>query len=152
MKVLIIAFLIFVSCNTVKKSTHGTVISDRKKLYSLLGRLPDRNRPIKVQLVSREEKDDIVLERLLLDINGIEQVPAYFTKPKNSSGKLPVILFNHSHFGQYNVGKDEFLFGRKEMQTPPYALALARQGYAGLCIDSWAFGKRATRTRFSSRR
>ena len=81
----------------------------------------------------------------MLDLNGLELVPAYFIKPKNSTGRLPVVLFNHSHFGQYKVGKDEFLFGRKEMQAPPYALTLARQGYAGLCIDAWAFGKRAVR-------
>lgn len=111
-----------------------------------MGRLPARNRPIKVQLISKEETNDLVIERLMLDLNGEELVPAYFTKPKNSTGKVPVVLFNHSHFGQYNVGKDEFLFGRKEMQTPPYAVALAKQGYAGLCIDSWAFGKRATRS------
>ena len=119
---------------------------ERKKLYSLLGKLPERNRPIKVQLISKEETDDLIIERLMLDINGLELVPAYFTKPKNSSGKLPVVLFDHSHFGQYEVGKDEYLFGRKEMQSPPYAIALARKGYAGLCIDSWAFGKRAGRS------
>lgn len=145
-RILLLSFILFISCGTTKQSANKNVTSDRKKLYSLLGRLPERNRPIKVQVISREEKDDIILERLMLDLNGIEQVPAYFTKPKNSKGKVPVVLFNHSHFGQYNVGKDEFLFGRKEMQAPPYAIALARQGYAGLCIDSWAFGKRATRT------
>lgn len=114
----------------------------RKELYSLLGKLPDRNRPITVKLISKEETDEMIIEKLLLDINGIEPVPAYFTKPKNSKGKLPAILFNHSHFGQYEVGKNEFTKGRKEMQSPPYALALARAGYAGLCIDSWAFGER----------
>jgi dienelactone hydrolase len=144
LSILILSIFIFSSCTVNKKANSNK--NSREKLYSLLGRLPDRNRPIKVQLISREEKDDIILERLMLDLNGIEQVPAYFTRPKNSSGKLPVVLFNHSHFGQYNVGKDEFLFGRKEMQTPPYAIALARQGYAGLCIDAWAFGKRATRS------
>jgi hypothetical protein len=127
----LLLFLIL-SCTTTKKPSSRNVTSDKKKLYSLLGRLPDRNRPIKAQLISREEKDDIIIERLMLDLNGIEQVPAYFTKPKNSTGRSPVVLFNHSHFGQYNVGKDEFLFGRKEMQAPPYAVALARQGYAGL--------------------
>ena len=136
---------LFISCTTTKSNSKSTT-SDRKKLYSLLGKLPERNRPVKVQLISREETNDLIIERLMLDINGFEQVPAYFTKPKNSSGKLPVVLFNHSHFGQYNVGKDEFLFGRKEMQSPPYAAALARQGYAGLCIDAWAFGKRAGRS------
>ncbi len=119
--------------------------TQRKVLYQLLGRLPNRDRAISVEVLSTEEKDGIIVEKLLLDINGIELVPAYFTKPKNAIGKLPVVLFNHSHFGQYEVGKDEFLYGRKEMQTPPYAIALAREGYAGLCLDSWGFGERSGR-------
>jgi hypothetical protein len=114
----------------------------RRNLYQLLGKLPDRNRPISVRIVSREENDEYIKEKLLLDINGIEEVPAYFTKPKNAKGKIPVVLFNHSHFGQYEVGKNEFIYGRKEMQDPPYALELARAGYAGLSIDSWGFGER----------
>ena len=72
----------------------------RKTLYNLLGKLPDRQRPISVKVLSREETDELVIEKLLLDINGIELVPAYFTKPKNSNGRIPVVLFNHSHFGQ----------------------------------------------------
>lgn len=118
----------------------------RQKLYQLLGKLPDRHRPISVQVISREETEEYILEKLLLDINGFELVPAYFTKPKNAKGKVPVVLFNHSHFGQYEVGKDEYLLGRKEMQRPPYASALARAGYAGLCLDAWGFGERSGRT------
>src|SRR5688572_24488016 len=62
----------------------------RKELYSLLGKLPDRQRPISAKLVSSEEVDELIIEKLLLDLNGLELVPAYFTKPKNSNGKLPV--------------------------------------------------------------
>jgi pimeloyl-ACP methyl ester carboxylesterase len=115
----------------------------RKELYELLGKLPDRERPIFVELVSTDVKDGVIIEKLLLDINGLEKVPAYFTKPQNAKGKLPVVLFNHSHFGQYEVGKNEFVNGRKEMQAPPYAFALAREGYAGFCLDSWGFGERS---------
>ncbi len=114
----------------------------REVLYQLLGRLPDRDRSISVEVISRADSGEMIVEKLLMDLNGFEKVPAYFTKPKNSSGKIPAILFNHSHFGQYHVGKNEFLYGREEMQRPPYALTLARQGYAGLCIDSWGFGER----------
>src|SRR5437870_91721 len=114
----------------------------REELYRLLGKLPERKRAISVKVLSREETDEMIVEKLLFDINGQESVPAYFTRPKNSKGKIPVILFNHSHFGQYEVGKEEFIKGRKEMQKPPYALALARAGYAGLCLDSWGFGER----------
>jgi hypothetical protein len=118
----------------------------RKALYQLLGKLPDRRRPISVKVVSREERDELIVEKLLFDINGLELVPAYFTKPKATKGKVPVVLFNHSHFGQYEVGKEEFVRGRKEMQSPSYAMALARAGYAGLCLDSWGFGERKGRT------
>jgi dienelactone hydrolase len=120
-------------------------VTQRKQLYDLLGRLPDRDRPISVKVVSTEERDGVIIQKLLMDINGLELVPAYFSKPKNATGKLPVVLFNHSHFGQYEVGKNEFVNGRKEMQSPPYALALAKEGYAGLCIDSWGFGERSGR-------
>jgi hypothetical protein len=116
--------------------------SRREELYKLMGRVPDKDRPISIETVSREETDEMIVEKLLMDLNGLEKVPAYFTKPKNANGRIPVILFNHSHFGQYDVGKNEFLSGRKEMQSPPFALALARQGYAGICIDSWGFGER----------
>ncbi len=117
----------------------------RKALYQLLGRLPDRLRPISAKVIAREETDELVVEKLLLDINGLELVPAYFTLPKKRSGKIPVVLFNHSHFGQYQVGKNEFVKGRPEMQSPSYAVALARAGYAGLCLDSWGFGERSGR-------
>lgn len=117
----------------------------RKELHALLGRLPERDRPISVEVVSSEEVDGVIIEKLLFDINGIESVPAFFSKPKGATGKLPVVLFNHSHFGQYEVGKNEFVNGRKEMQSPPYAIALAKEGYAGLCLDSWGFGERAGR-------
>ncbi|QJW88131.1 alpha/beta hydrolase [Spirosoma taeanense] len=120
--------------------------TQRKKLYELLGRLPNRHRPTTVELLSRQETDELVIEKLLLDLNGYERVPAYFTRPKQRSGKLPVVLYNHSHFGQYGVGKEEFVQGRPEMQKPAHALALARAGYAGLCIDSWCFGERQTRS------
>jgi dienelactone hydrolase len=133
----------------VQKDTKALVAEDkptqRKILYQLLGKLPDRHRPISVKLISREETADVIIEKLLLDINGLELVPAYFTKPKNAKGKVPVVLFNHSHFGQYQVGKNEFVKGRKEMQSPPYAVALAQAGYAGLCLDSWGFGERSGR-------
>ncbi|MBC7922353.1 MAG: alpha/beta fold hydrolase [Ferruginibacter sp.] len=114
----------------------------REALYQLLGNLPDRHRPISVKVIAREETDGYGLEKLLFDFNGLEPVPAYFTKPTRAEEKVPVVVFNHSHFGQYGVGKSEYLLGRDELQRPPYAAALARAGYAGLCLDAWGFGER----------
>lgn len=114
----------------------------REELYRLMGDLPDRSRPIAARTVSEEERDGYVLETLELDLNGIEAVPAYFVKPKNLSGPVPVMLFNHSHGGGYDIGKKEFVDGRKYLQNPSYAKVVTDLGWVGLCIDTWVFGGR----------
>ena len=120
--------------------------SRRAELYNLLGRLPDRSIPIQAHTIITEEHPDYILETLLLDCNGCEPVPAYFTIPQTAHGKVPAILYNHAHGGAYGLGKDELINGRNALQKPPYARALARAGYAALCIDHWAFGQRRGRT------
>ena len=118
----------------------------RRELYDLLGDLPDRARPVGAEIVGEEEHPHYLLEKLLLDLNGLEPVPAYLTRPKEIGGPLPVVLYNHAHGGEYEIGKEEFLHARGAIQHPPYAEALARMGYAGLCIDTWAFGERRGRS------
>ena len=117
----------------------------RQELYDLLGDLPPRSRPLGVQRIAEDEREQYVLETLVLDLNGIEPVPAYFVRPKDMQGPLPVILYNHAHGYDYTLGKDELLVGREALQQPPYADVLTRLGYAALCIDTWAFGERRGR-------
>ena len=116
------------------------------ELYGLLGKLPPRDRKVTAQLVSTEDRGLYTLEKLVLDLNGIEAAPAYFAKPKGESGRRPTVLFNHSHGGGYSIGKNEFIGGREYMTTPPYADFLTSLGYNALCFDTWMFGERATRT------
>ncbi len=118
----------------------------RQRLYALLGDLPDRSRPVTARLVAEEARDGYILEKLLLDLNGIEAVPVYFARPHAATERLPVILYNHAHGGDYRLGKDELLNGRDALQEPPYVVELTRRGYAALCIDTWAFGERRGRT------
>ncbi len=118
----------------------------RAELYRLLGDLPKRSRRITVFRCGEEEGGSYRLEKLVLDLNGIEPVPAYFVRPKNASGKLPTILYNHSHGGAYERGKEELLRGCPWLYPLPYAEELTRRGYAALCIDTWAFGERRGRT------
>ena len=117
----------------------------RQELYGLLGDLPVRNRPIAVEKIAEEECETYTLETLLLDLNGSEPVPAYFTRP-HAAGPYPTMLYNHAHGGDYVLGKDELIRGRDCLQRPPYAEVLARRGIAALCIDTWAFGERRGRT------
>jgi dienelactone hydrolase len=123
--------------------------AERTHLYSLLGRLPDRDRPTRARVISSEDRDNYVLERLVLDLNGFEPVPAYLTLPKSSAGtslRRPVVLYNHAHGGDYARGKDELLAGNRFLQDPPYARELAAREIAALCIDHWSFGERRGRT------
>jgi hypothetical protein len=112
----------------------------------LLGRLPPRHRKVSARTVSTEDRGSYTLEKLVLDLNGEEPVPAYFASPKGAKGKLPTILFNHSHGGGYTIGKAEFIDGREYMGKPPYAEFLTSLGYNALCIDAWIFGERSGRT------
>jgi len=118
----------------------------RRQLYDLLGDLPDRSRDISATKIAEEARKTYVLEKLLLDLNGIEVVPAYFVYPKKQNGRWPAILYNHAHGNEYELGKDELLFGRGILQEPAYAEELTRHGCSALCIDTWAFGERRGRT------
>jgi hypothetical protein len=118
----------------------------RKQLYDLLGDLPPRDDPISARRVGEEENATYVCEKLVLDLNDVEPVPAYFIRPRSEAPPWPMMLYNHAHGGDYVLGKDELIRGRNAIQSPPYAEALARKGIASLCIDTWNFGERRGRT------
>ncbi|WP_274362017.1 dienelactone hydrolase family protein [Paenibacillus thermotolerans] len=117
----------------------------RQELYGLLGDLPDRN-VITANKIDEEVHESYTLERLQLDLNGMETVPAYFAKPRRAEGPTPVVLFNHSHGGNYQLGKDELIKSNVYMYKKPYAEELAALGFASFCIDMWGFGERRGRT------
>jgi len=118
----------------------------RRELYALLGDLPDRQRPVGSKKRQEEQRDGYVLETWELDLNGIEPVPAYLVRPTRLNGRVPAVLFNHSHGGGYKIGKQEFIEGRSYLQPVPYAKVLTDLGYVGLCIDHWVFGERSHTT------
>lgn len=124
----------------------GNQAKRREQLYALLGDLPDRHRPISSRTLSTETRDGYVLEKLVLDLNGQEPVPAYFVRPVGTTGRRPTILYHHAHGGDYKLGKEELTAGRSLIQKPPYAKLLTSMGYCALCADTWVFGERATRT------
>lgn len=116
--------------------------NQREVLYGLLGDLPDRNRSINVYRISEEVFDGYILEKLIFDLNGIQEVPAYFAKPRKVLGPAMAVLYNHAHGGDYELGKDEFIKSRNALQNPSYAKVLTDRGICGLCIDTWNFGER----------
>ena len=126
---------------------HGTSEARRRQLFGLLGELPPRDGAISSVTVAIERQPHYEIEKLVLDLNGVESVPAYFLKPLGfGDGPWPTVLYNHAHGYDYELGKDELLLGRPGQQSPPYGEALAAAGYAVLCLDMWSFGDRRGRT------
>jgi dienelactone hydrolase len=112
----------------------------RKELWSLLGDLPWQHRPAPPKLVKTEKHDGYTLERLVLDLNGEEPVPALLLIPDKRPPRAPGLLFIHWHAGMYGLGKEQLLRGVEAQ--PAYAPVLAEKGIVTLAIDSWCFGER----------
>src|SRR5947208_6088156 len=106
----------------------------RQQLWELLGKLPPRPTLPKIKTVSREERDDYVLEKFEFDNGAGAIVPGYILLPKNVSGKAPAILYCHWHGGEYDIGKEE-LFQSKHTPEAP-GPAFARRGFVVLALDS----------------
>lgn len=112
----------------------------RARLREIIGPEP----AITLRSASMSELDDVITEHLLFDLGG-EPVRGILTRPVQLTGRLPAILYGHSHGGRHDIGADELLIGR-EYLLDPLGPAFARAGYVTLVIDMPVFGKRATVT------
>ena len=112
----------------------------RKELWSLLGDLPWQDKLAMPKLLSSEKHQGYTLERLVLDLNGIELVPALLLIPEKRQSPAPGLLYIHWHGGMYGLGKEQLLCG-VDVQ-PAYAPVCAEKGLVTLAIDSWCFGER----------
>lgn len=111
---------------------------DKEELLSFLGR-PLLVDP-KAQILEKKDCGSYILETLQLELNQLETVPAYFAYPKGK--KAPLVLFNHSHGGDFSKGKEELLNSSSYLQQPSFLETLIQDGYAVGCIDMWGFGER----------
>ncbi len=114
--------------------------SRRKKLWELLGDLPWGHKPSPPRLIRTEKHEGYTLERLVLDLNGIEPVPAILLIPEKRRQRAPGLLYIHWHGGMYDLGKEQLVAGVKAQ--PAYAPVCAEKGIVTLAIDSWCFGER----------
>ena len=112
----------------------------REELWSLLGDLPPRDRPISARLVSRESGEGFTLEHLVLDLNGLEPVPALLLRarqaPRQIAGPdLHSCARRHLRTGQGRVAP-------RSQGAARLCAGLRRKGIVTLAIDSWCFSGR----------
>ena len=112
----------------------------RAQLHTLLGKLPARPMAPKVDILTREERDGYVLEKLQFDNDAGATVSGYLLLPQKSRGKSPAILYCHWHGGQYDIGKEELF--RTNATPVPAGPTLAKRGYVVCAIDAYCFGER----------
>src|SRR5207253_6980163 len=86
----------------------------REQVWQLLGKLPPRPPVPKIEILSREDKGEYVLEKFQFDNAAGSIVPGYALLPKQATNKAPAILYCHWHGGEYEIGKEE-LFQSKHM-------------------------------------
>lgn len=111
----------------------------RERLRQLVGLVEPA---VSLSAARIEQRDGYEVEHLTLRF-GDTEVRGILTRPPNVTGRLPAILYGHSHGGRYDIGADELLDGR-EYLLDPLGPAFARAGYVTLCIDMPVFGERAT--------
>jgi len=111
----------------------------RQELWGLLGDLPPKSRP-EARVLKIEQGPGYTLERLELELNGLEPVPAYLLVPEKRQRPAPGLLYIHSHGDDYDVGKEELLCGLDVMH--PYAPVCVEKGLVTLAIDSWCLSGR----------
>lgn len=112
----------------------------RKELWGLLGDLPWNHQPGPPVVLATEKHRGYSLQRLVLDLNGLEPVPALLLIPDRRDARAPGLLYIHWHGGMYDLGKEQLLNGVPAQ--PAYAPVCAEKGLVTLAIDSWCFGER----------
>lgn len=120
--------------------------SRHEELYKLLGELPSRTQPITSEKINEKQFEHYVQEDLILNFDGVHSTSAYFLRPIKAQPPFKTIIFNHSHGGNYELGRDELVKGNVYLQQPTYADELTKMGYAVLCFDAWGFGSRNNQT------
>lgn len=110
----------------------------RKTLLKLLGDLPPRPEPLKVETIFREQRNGYILEKFVFD-NGVDsKVPGYLAIPSKLQGKAPAILVLHGH----SSTKDN-IFGSDPNNTSQDVMALlVSQGFIVMAIDGYFNGER----------
>ena len=76
----------------------------------------------------------------MLDLNGIEDVPALLLIPSNEKRGRRDCCTSIGMRGMYDLGKEQLLRGVEAQ--PAYAPVCAEKGIVTLAIDSWCFGER----------
>ncbi len=113
----------------------------RQELWKLLGDLPPLFTP-QIETDRREPRDGCRFEHFTFDNGAGDTVYGYVLVPDGLKSPAPAILYNHYHWGKYELGKEELITEAHDELDFATGEVLARAGYLVLGIDAYAFGER----------
>ena len=97
---------------------------------------PDR-RPARGEVLDRKVYDDVIVEDLVLTSpqNPADPIPAYLTRPRGASGRLPALICLHgTRRNRDFLVEERYWFERDKAKLHGWARELARRGFATLGI------------------
>ncbi len=112
-------------------------IQIKETLNDLLGNIPARPEKLKVNTISRVQKNGYILEKIMIDNEVDSWITGYLAIPSEAKGKVPVILGMHGH-----GSSKENIFGYDSNTAQDVLALLITHGYAVMAIDSYFNGER----------
>lgn len=120
----------------LKRWQDGDRAKTRATLLRCLGEQPARPDPAKVKVLSKEDHDDYVLERIEFH-NGVDMVvTGMLLVPKERKGAVPAVIALHGH----GSTKERVLTDTKSVEL--VGPLLAKRGYVVAAIDCCFAGER----------
>jgi dienelactone hydrolase len=108
----------------------------RATVLQCLGNLPPRPDPARVKVVSRQERDGYILERIEFHNGADALVPGLVMIPRGRPGPFPAVIAAHGHGGS----KEILCTDEKNAQC--VGPLLVSRGYVVAAIDSYFCGER----------
>lgn len=108
----------------------------------IVGEFENNSPNLSIRITKRYDYGHYIVERWQM-IQGKEVIPAIFARPKGKE-RVPFVLYNHSHGGDFTQGKSELIEGASYLQQPSFLDEMMELGVAVGTIDMIGFEERSS--------
>lgn len=133
----------------------------RQKVYDLMQNLPPAPEAYDMQVITEEQREGYVAQRIELNLSQFYRIPAYLLLPdgaKTSTAQnYPAVVLLHDHGAKFTIGKEKMIrpigtsqevmddaedWAKRNYDSQFFGDYLAQHGYVVLSIDAIYWGER----------
>lgn len=133
----------------------------RQKVYDLMQNLPPAPEAYDMQVMTEEQREGYVAQRIELNLSQFYRIPAYLLLPdgaKTSTAQnYPAVVLLHDHGAKFTIGKEKMIrpigvsqevmddaedWAKRNYDSQFFGDYLAQHGYVVLSIDAIYWGER----------